>query len=48
MRASAPCEVLWEVVEAFVNTRGHLIETFRANLMEERAQLYAHVIHEKE
>lgn len=47
MRASALCEVFWEVVEGFIATRGSLIETFRSDLMHERAPLYAAAIYEK-
>ena len=47
MRSSALCEVFWEVVETFLEGRGHLIETFRSELMTERAEMYAAAIHQK-
>ena len=44
MRSSALCEVFWEVVEEFIEERGHLLETFRADLMSKRAHIYAEAV----
>ena len=39
MHGSAMSEVLWEVIEKLVETRGGLFETFRSDLIAERAPL---------
>ena len=47
MRASTLSEVFWEVVEEFIETHGQLLEGFRTDLMQERAQLYADAVRDK-
>lgn len=47
MRASALCEVFWEVVESFVEARKHLLEVFRSGLMGRRAEIYSAAIKER-
>lgn len=44
MRSSALSEVFWEVIESFVESKGHLICTLRESLLVERAALYADAI----
>lgn len=47
MRASAMCEVFYEVIESLVNNHGKLLETFRIPFMQQRAEMYAKAISEK-
>ena len=47
MHSSCMSEVFWEVLETFVQLRGHLFETFRSDLTTERAELYSAAIHDK-
>lgn len=47
MRASALFEVFREVVEGFIEAKGHLIESFHSELMTERSQIYADAIQRK-
>jgi len=44
MRSSALSEVFWEVVESLTSSKGHLLETFRAPLIAQRAEMYAEAI----
>ena len=44
MRSSALSEVFWEVLERFVQLRGHLITTFREGFLRNRAATYADAI----
>lgn len=39
MHSSCMSEVFWEVLKTFVHMRGHLFETFRSDLITERAEL---------
>lgn len=45
MRMYKLSEVFWEALNGFVTEHAHLIETFRVDLMNERAQMYAEAIH---
>ena len=47
MHSSWKSWVFWEVLETFVQLRGHFFETFRSDLITERAELYSAAIHEK-
>lgn len=47
MRSSAMSEIFYEVMESLVRERGNLLENFRAEMMEERAEMYAKAIHEQ-
>lgn len=40
-------QIFWEVIEKFTQTRPHLLETLRSDLMTERTHAYAAAIHEK-
>ena len=47
MQSSCLSDVFWEVLETFIELRGHLFETFRSDLIAERADLYSAAIHQK-
>jgi len=47
MRSSKMSEVFWEVVECFVENKGHLLTELRVDLIEERAEQYAVAVKEK-
>lgn len=45
--ASVMGEVFWEVVESIYDSQGHLINSYRKELMAERAPIYDIVVHEE-
>ena len=45
MRSYVLSEVFWEDLVLSIESHGHLLETFRSDLMNNRAQLYADAIH---
>ena len=47
MHGSSLSEVFWEVLEKFVELRSYLFETFRSDLISERADLYAAALKQK-
>ena len=47
MCSSAVSEILWEVSEAFIDSKGQLLGAFGTDLMRERAQLYEQAIQNK-
>ena len=47
MRSCAMSEEFYEVIESLVQIRGHLIETFCTEMMEETTEMYAKAIHEQ-
>ena len=47
MHSSCLGEIFWEVLETFVEMRGHLFETFRSDFIAERTELYSASIHPK-